>query len=252
MAVAPSLPARTTTPPRPLRPMGLGESLVLFGVPALLLVLAIYGLQPLLIGLGVAPEVSTALCVILIGAGLLAAAVVGYWREGYPLTWTAFATRMRLGRLGWREWRWTLAGFLVMGVLSLVASVIAMAVLSALNFGPPNVGSLGDNLALIMLTLGFNIVGEELWWRGYVLPRQELAFGERAWLAHGLLWACFHIFKWWDVPGMLISCLVIPFVAQRLKNTTPGVVIHFAVNALSSVPLLAAMIWRLMGAGGGI
>ena len=25
----------------------------------------------------------------------------------------------------------------------------------------------------------FNIGGEELWWRGYVLPRQELAFGIR-------------------------------------------------------------------------
>ncbi len=27
------------------------------------------------------------------------------------------------------------------------------------------------------ITLVFNILGEEFWWRGVVLPRQELAFG---------------------------------------------------------------------------
>ena len=32
-----------------------------------------------------------------------------------------------------------------------------------------------------------NIGGEELWWRGYVLPRQELAFGRSAWVIHGTL-----------------------------------------------------------------
>jgi hypothetical protein len=32
--------------------------------------------------------------------------------------------------------------------------------------------------AVVMLVC--NIGGEELWWRGYVLPRQELAFGKAA------------------------------------------------------------------------
>lgn len=33
---------------------------------------------------------------------------------------------------------------------------------------------------------------EELWWRGYVLPRQELAFGRSAWVIHGICWSLFH------------------------------------------------------------
>jgi hypothetical protein len=32
-----------------------------------------------------------------------------------------------------------------------------------------------------------NIVGEEFVWRGVVLPRQEVAFGGRAWLVNGVL-----------------------------------------------------------------
>jgi membrane protease YdiL (CAAX protease family) len=31
-----------------------------------------------------------------------------------------------------------------------------------------------------------NIMGEEILWRGTMLPRQELAFGKWAWLFHGI------------------------------------------------------------------
>src|SRR5205807_1973574 len=46
--------------------------------------------------------------------------------------------------------------------------------------------------ALVMLAC--NIGGEELWWRGYLLPRQEAAFGKAAWIIHGMYWSLFHLF----------------------------------------------------------
>ncbi|SEL85374.1 CAAX protease self-immunity [Alkalibacterium putridalgicola] len=42
--------------------------------------------------------------------------------------------------------------------------------------------------------LFFNILGEEFWWRGYILPRQEIVHGQYTWILHGLLWTLFHIF----------------------------------------------------------
>jgi hypothetical protein len=54
-----------------------------------------------------------------------------------------------------------------------------------------------------------NIAGEELWWRGYLLPRQEAASGAVAWLYHGLLWAAFHLFLQttaWDMIRMTPTC----------------------------------------------
>ena len=77
--------------------------------------------------------------------------------------------------------------------------------------------------------LVFNIGGEELWWRGYVLPRQELAFGRITWVVHGLLWSVFHLFmqpSLWDAVRMEISGVALSFVAQRTKSTWPGVVGH--------------------------
>jgi len=74
-----------------------------------------------------------------------------------------------------------------------------------------------------------NIGGEELWWRGYVLPRQELAFGKAAWVVHGICWSAFHLFMQptlWDTVRMSITGVALSFVAQRTRSTWPGIVAH--------------------------
>jgi membrane protease YdiL (CAAX protease family) len=93
--------------------------------------------------------------------------------------------------------------------------------------------------------LFFNIAGEELLWRGYILPRQELAFGKKAWLIHGLLWTMLHSFKWWEMIGLLPVCLLISFVAQKSKSIWPGFIVHYSINGLGFVVFLLAVfgIW---------
>jgi membrane protease YdiL (CAAX protease family) len=86
---------------------------------------------------------------------------------------------------------------------------------------------------IFVLVFG-NIAGEELWWRGYLLPRQEAASGPMAWLSHGLLWAAFHLFfqaTAWDMIRMMPTCCALAFVAQSRKNTWPGVVAHSIANS---------------------
>lgn len=86
---------------------------------------------------------------------------------------------------------------------------------------------------LIVLLL-FNIGGEELWWRGYLFPKQLLALGKITWLIHGILWACFHLFFQWtafDLVRMLPTCCALSYVAQHTKNTWPGIIGHTAGNS---------------------
>ena len=81
--------------------------------------------------------------------------------------------------------------------------------------------------AVVMLVC--NIGGEELWWRGYVLPRQELAFGRATWVIHGILWSVFHLFMQptlWDTVRMAITGIALSFVAQHTKSTWPGILGH--------------------------
>jgi membrane protease YdiL (CAAX protease family) len=84
----------------------------------------------------------------------------------------------------------------------------------------------------VVLVFG-NIAGEELWWRGYLLPRQEAASGSVAWLFHGLFWAAFHLFfqaTAWDMIRMMPTCCALAFVAQYRKSTWPGIVAHTVAN----------------------
>jgi membrane protease YdiL (CAAX protease family) len=88
--------------------------------------------------------------------------------------------------------------------------------------------------------LVFNIFGEELWWRGYVLPRQELAFGRKTWVVHGISWSLFHLFiqpTLWDTTRMAVTGMALSFIAQRTRSTWPGIIGH----GLANTPLLLSI-----------
>jgi membrane protease YdiL (CAAX protease family) len=89
------------------------------------------------------------------------------------------------------------------------------------------------------MLLVLNILGEELWWRGYILPRQERALGAWAWVVNGVFWAAFHIFyhsTLYSFVSFLPGTLALAFVAQRTRNTWPGIIAHTVVN--SALPLM--------------
>ena len=76
----------------------------------------------------------------------------------------------------------------------------------------------------------FNICGEELWFRGYILPRQELAFGKAAWVINGLMFTLNHLWQPWIMIAILPSSLLLVYVVQARKNTWIGIVQHGVVN----------------------
>jgi membrane protease YdiL (CAAX protease family) len=96
-------------------------------------------------------------------------------------------------------------------------------------------------LLLFVVMYFFNIVGEEFWWRGYILPRQELAFGRFTWLIHGFSWAIFHLFKWWEILTLLPVCLLIAYVSQKRQNNWAGFIAHALVNGTGVLLILAAV-----------
>jgi membrane protease YdiL (CAAX protease family) len=106
----------------------------------------------------------------------------------------------------------------------------------------PNIKGNWGLVIVTLVLLTFNIFGEEFWWRGVILPRQELVHGKNTWLIHGTMWALFHAFKYWAWIGLLPVTLALSFVAQKRKNTWPGIITHFAVNGLSLLPIIAAVI----------
>jgi membrane protease YdiL (CAAX protease family) len=76
-----------------------------------------------------------------------------------------------------------------------------------------------------------NIVGEELWWRGFIQPRREPVFGPTTWIVQGLLHWAFHFSFGLGVMFVLLPAVfTIPWSVQRTGNTSVGIVVHAGIN----------------------
>ncbi len=76
-----------------------------------------------------------------------------------------------------------------------------------------------------------NIMGEEIFWRGLILPRQELNFGKYAWLIHGIGWSLFHIAFGWQLLITLFPLIFIQsYIVQKTRNSWTGVIIHAGIS----------------------
>jgi membrane protease YdiL (CAAX protease family) len=237
-------------------PLGLIGSFVYFGIPAALFAGGSLRLIPWMFRRGFSGL--TILNVVFGGLAtlLLVAALVAFRLEGYPSTWTAFRDRMRLSRPTRTVWLWTLAALIVaFGVTMLVAPFAeaylglplvtlpaeTLAFMNSMNAGFPEIelsGRWGVFLWLVFALAVLNIGGEELWWRGIILPRQEVVFGRWAWAVNGTLWNLFHIGRYATLSDFVIfipATLAISYVAQRTRNTWPGIVVHLILNTFGTL-----------------
>lgn len=235
-----------------INPMPLWKALLYFGLPALLFRIFLYNGTPMFIRWGIQPFQANVVSFTIPAAILFALAFGFYKRDGYSLSWGDIKTRFRLQPMTGKDWLWAIMGlfvtFMSIGALGGTALVLIDAVpaIAPPDFFPPwlkpgvnfdtalfadYIGApLKNNwgvIALFVVMLFFNIVGEELWWRGYILPRQEKAHGRWAWVVHGLLWLLWHVaFYPWQVFALLPICLALPYIAQRRQNTWVALIIH--------------------------
>lgn len=240
-------------------------SLLFFGVPTAIGVIGVYVVMPALARAGLSLFWNYMVSVVGMFPLLLGAAVVAYRLEGRTASWDDLKLRFRVVGLSKKEWLWT-AGLLIvyvggqmllMPTARWLASVLPFPLPEGLPhaldprvaktsiptefLGVPLLGNWGMAL-LYLVILSLNIIGEEFWWRGYILPRQELVHGRWTWFVHGILWTLFHAPFWWNLFSLLPSTLSLPFVTSRLKNTTPGIIVHFAMNGLGYVMILLGIL----------
>jgi len=96
-------------------------------------------------------------------------------------------------------------------------------------------GLKGQWWVVVVYTVGwfFNIFGEEFWFRGYLLPRHELAFGKSAWVVNAFMFWLNHLNQPWILIQILPSILLQVYVVQTRKNTWIAIIQHGFVNSLT-------------------
>jgi membrane protease YdiL (CAAX protease family) len=254
---------------RTLKPLPLPLALLYFAIPAMIFIFCVYVLIPFFMNQGLTEFMSYSVALLIPLILMLIASLVALRLEGYPVTWASVQERFRLRKMDRTDWIWTVVSFIVMmlgaGIFGILDAMLInkgliplptkiptalldptvdpknlLSVFTA-ALGPNYKGNWGLILSTVILLI-FNIFGEEFWWRGVILPRQELMHGKNTWLIHGTLWALFHAFKYWSWISLLPVTLTLSFVAQQRKNTVPGIITHFVVNGLSLIPLVAIIL----------
>jgi len=225
-------------------PLPLWGSALLFGLPTLLMWAATRYAVPLLRERLEGPDI---LCWFVAGGSvffcLFAAAFAAIRLEGGGTSLKAFARRFRLRALSRADVFWSIGMLVICGLLAGMISAAwtyaagLFTFLEAPELSPPfmEVEPLTREtlwvLAAWLPLFFFNIAGEELWWRGYMLPRQEQSHGKAAWILHGIGLAVFHLPL--GIPLTIIALPVLfglPLVVQWRRNLWTGFIVHGIFN----------------------
>ena len=237
---------REGSEPDRVPPLGLGGSAALFGTGALLLFLTTRVAVPAFVAAIKAETVVMwflAASTVLFGPLLLAAALLLH-RERRAGRRGSLSTRLWLRPMNGGDWLWAVGGLAAVAVLTggIGATLRVLqdgedlhpSFMAFEPLGPGRYWILGAWLPFFVL----NIVGEEFVWRSVALPRQEVAFGRRAWLVNGILWLLFHAaFPWQVLLTLVPITLLLPYVVQRRRSTWTGIVIHAGFGAMGFLAL---------------
>jgi membrane protease YdiL (CAAX protease family) len=142
------------------------------------------------------------------------------WRELPTRNLAQLVQTLRLSALGVGDITWAIGALFTISLASVL--ILALAHRLDPNFHPspeflrqPPGWHAWVFAAWIPLFIS-NVVGEELCWRGYVLPRQEAALGSVAWLLNGTMWCLFHWSFGWPVMLLLLPiALLLPWIVPR-------------------------------------
>lgn len=152
-----------------------------------------------------------------------------------------------------RLWLWVIPamGATVLGSLLAIPLDAAWGSLTTLSEPAyANSSALSDSqfqgqwwiLGLALTSLVFNyVLGEELLFRGVLLPRMAGTFGRWDWVANAVLFGLYHVHKIWFWPSMILSSFGYSWAARRYRSFWMGVVVH-GVEGLFVVLVFAVVI----------
>ena len=92
-------------------------------------------------------------------------------------------------------------------------------------------------LVLVMFVFT-TALGEELLFRGYLLPRMNGAFGRGDWVANGLLFTGYHLHVPWAMAGDAVRHVHLAYPTKRYRSAWIGIAVHSAQSVVFALLIL--------------
>ena len=99
-------------------------------------------------------------------------------------------------------------------------------------------------VALFVVLGIFNtILGEELLFRGVLLPRMNGVFGRRDWVANGVLFGLYHLHQPWTIISSIIDgTFFLALPSRRFRTAWMGIAVHSSQSVFFLVVALGLVL----------
>jgi uncharacterized protein len=154
------------------------------------------------------------------------------WSRMREALWLLPPRDPKSGRVGGRVWWWVLLFILIFAIEAVLPAIPGPSVRDFADFldsdrGEDFFSGAWVWFAVIVVLVVFNtVLGEELLFRGLLLPRMRGAFGGWDWVANGTLFAVYHLHQPWDIPVSLVDIFALAYPSRRFQSAWMGIIVH--------------------------
>jgi uncharacterized protein len=171
------------------------------------------------------------------------------WARVRDALWLRAPRDPKTGRAGRRVWWWALLFFLLYAVWAMMPAIPAPAARDLADVLGGDRGAAFFNgawgwFAVIVALLVFNtVLGEELLFRGLLLPRMRAVFGKGDWVANGVLFTLYHLHAPWLMPLTFVDGIFLEaYPSRRFQSAWMGIVVHSAQSVFVIAVVLALVL----------
>jgi membrane protease YdiL (CAAX protease family) len=166
------------------------------------------------------------------------------WSRLRDALWLQSPRDPKTGRVGGRVWWWLL---LFIFIFALEQALPAIPGPSVRDFGDFLDSDRGEDFfsgawgwfAVVVVLAVFNtVLGEELLFRGLLLPRMKSAFGKYDWLGNGVLFSVYHLHTPWVIPTSLVDIFALAYPSRRFQSAWMGIIVHSTQSVVVLVVVL--------------
>ena len=171
------------------------------------------------------------------------------WSRVRDVLWLLSPRDPRSGRVGGRVWLWVIPFVLLFGLWEFFGFDIT---------GPSNrdfaefLDTAGGQeffngawgwFAVIVVQLVFvSFLGEDLLFRGLLLPRMRGVFGRGDFVANGVLFAFYHLHIPWSISAALADIILTAYPTRRWQSVWMSVIVHSAQSVFVFIFILSLVL----------
>jgi membrane protease YdiL (CAAX protease family) len=170
------------------------------------------------------------------------------WSRVRDALWLRAPRDPKTGRVGGRVWWWVLIFVFIFGIEQLVPAIPGPSVRDFADFLDSDRGedffrgAWGWYAVVVVLAVFNTVLGEELLFRGLLLPRMKGVFGRYDWVANGALFAVYHLHQPWDIPTSLVDIIALAYPSRRFESAWMGIIVHSTQSVVILIVVLTVVL----------